>query len=88
MCSRGLFAELRLEPEFAEHVEGLCAEHEELGGRLERILTGDLTGIDALEHLLRRHIDREDNAIFPAAAIALDGAAWQRVEERTASAVT
>jgi hemerythrin-like domain-containing protein len=81
---QGLFSELRLEPEFTEHVDRLCAEHGEIGARLGRILGGDLTGIDALHDLLRRHIDREDNALFPAAAIALDGPAWERVTERTA----
>jgi hemerythrin-like domain-containing protein len=28
---------------------------------------------------LRRHIDREENGLFPAAVIALDGAAWDRL---------
>lgn len=37
---------------------------------------------EALENLLRRHIDKEENGIFPAAAVALDGAAWDRIEAR------
>ena len=43
---------------------------------------GDLTRMVALETLLRRHIDKEENGLFPAAAIALDGPAWERVVER------
>jgi len=83
---RGLFAELRREPGFATHVESLCHEHEEIDARLDRIRAGDLSGVDALEHLLRRHIDREDNGIFPAAAVSLDGPAWERVVRDTGDA--
>ena len=32
-----------------------------------------------LEDILRRHIDKEENGLFPAAVIALDGPAWERV---------
>ncbi len=32
--------------------------------------------------LLDAHIAREENGVFPAAATALDGPAWDRVEER------
>jgi hemerythrin-like domain-containing protein len=47
-----------------------------------RLIDGDVETIGALDHPLRRHIDREDNGLFPAAATALDGAAWERVVER------
>jgi hemerythrin-like domain-containing protein len=32
--------------------------------------------------LLRNHIDREENGLFPVAAITLNWAAWQEVVER------
>ena len=79
---RSLFAELRTDPEFAEHVEGLCAEHEEINRRLMHIIDGDLASAAGLERLLRQHIDKEENGLFPAAAIALGGPAWERVEAR------
>jgi hypothetical protein len=79
---KGLFTELRLDPEFAAHVDALCAEHREIDARLARVASGDHAEVDALENLLRRHIDKEENGIFPAAAVALDGAAWDRIQQR------
>lgn len=79
---RGLFAELRLDPEFADHVDALCAEHREIDAHLARAAGGDHAEIEALENLLRRHIDKEENGIFPAAAVALDGTAWDRIQVR------
>lgn len=82
---RGLFSELRADPDFAEHVEALCAEHTDLDARLDAVAAGDLAGVDELVHRLRRHIDREENGLFPAAAVALDGDAWERVVARAAA---
>jgi hemerythrin-like domain-containing protein len=79
---RGLFAELRLDPEFADHIDVLCAEHREINAHLARLTNGDPSGVVALETLLRRHIDKEENGMFPAAAVALDGQAWERIEQR------
>jgi hemerythrin-like domain-containing protein len=78
----GLFAELRLDEDFADHVEALCAEHREIDARLARVAEGDHAEVQELENLLRRHIDKEENGIFPAAAVALDGAAWDRIGQR------
>ncbi|MBI1352002.1 MAG: hemerythrin domain-containing protein [Actinomycetales bacterium] len=75
---RSLFAELRVDPEFTDHVDGLCAEHAELDGLLARIAAGQVADLPAFELQLRRHIDKEENGLFPAAIIALDGAAWER----------
>lgn len=79
----GLFAEMRLDPVFTDHVDALCSEHRDIGAGLRRVVEGDLSVLDAFEELLRRHIDREDNGLFPAAAVALDGPAWERVVDRT-----
>jgi hypothetical protein len=79
---RALFAELRVDPEFTDHVDLLCGEHEEITARLASVAQGDLTGVASLETLLRHHIDKEENGLFPAAAIALDGPAWERVVAR------
>lgn len=79
---RSLFAELRQDPEFTDHVNELCGEHRDIDSGLAAVADGDLTRMVALERLLRRHIDKEENGLFPAAAIALDGPAWERVVER------
>ena len=76
---RSLFAELRRDAEFTAHVDGLCAEHREIDAALARVVEGDLAAAGMLEDILRRHIDKEENGLFPAAVIALDGPAWERV---------
>ncbi len=78
----GLFTELRRDPEFTAHVDALCTEHRELDAHLARVSSGDLAAAPTLETLLRRHIDREENGIFPAAAIALDGHTWDLIDAR------
>lgn len=80
---RSMFSELRRDPEFTEVVDALCAEHGELGRRLERVEVGDVSAFAPLELMLIRHIDKEENGLFPAAIMALDGDAWDRA---TASA--
>jgi hypothetical protein len=39
---RSLFAELRLDPEFTEHIDSLCAEHFDIHALLGAIAGGDL----------------------------------------------
>lgn len=77
---QGLFAELSDDDVLGPHVAQLCAEHVEIDALVARIGRGDLAAAPSLEQLLRRHIDREENGLFPAAAISLDGAAWDRAE--------
>ncbi len=79
----GLFATMRQDHEFTEHIEGLCAEHTGLDAGLVRMRSGAHAEFDAFERALRAHIDKEDNGLFPAAAIALSGADWDRVDELT-----
>ena len=76
---RSLFAELRQDAEFTEHVDELCAEHRTIDEALALVGDGDPAAVRRLEHMLRRHIDREENGLFPASVIALDGPAWERV---------
>jgi hemerythrin-like domain-containing protein len=82
---RGLFRELRLDPEFTDHIDSLTDEHDEIDIRLEEILAGELARVTELVDLLRAHIDREEDGLFPAAAIALFGPAWERVVEHAAA---
>jgi hemerythrin-like domain-containing protein len=82
----GLFAVLRRSPEFTEHVDTLCHEHTGLGAMAEEIRRGDLDVIDEFVYALREHMDKEDNGLFPAAAIELEGPDWEEVVELTSQA--
>lgn len=82
----GLFTVLRRQQEFVDHIESLCAEHTTLEEHLQRIRAADpvdVALVDRFVHDLRHHIEREDNGLFPASAIALDGPDWGEVEELT-----
>ena len=39
--------------------------------------------MDTFEDALRAHIDKEDNGLFPAAALGLDGDEWAEVDTTT-----
>src|SRR3954466_7820677 len=69
----GLFAVLAQDAEFTDHVIGLCAEHVILDDLLHRVEAGAHQLVPTLERALRAHIDREENGLFPAAAIAFAG---------------
>jgi hemerythrin-like domain-containing protein len=81
---RGLFAELRATGEFVDHVDVLESEHASLDLGLaaaprdddgwEREVRILLASLDA-------HIYKENFGLFPGALAALDGEAWQRVED-------
>ncbi|OLT40143.1 hemerythrin [Serinicoccus sp. CNJ-927] len=83
----GLFAVLRRQEEFTDHIDSLCSEHTTLDAQLEAIRRAgadvDPVLVDTFLHDLRHHIDREDNGLFPAAAIALDAPDWAEVDEAT-----
>lgn len=79
----GLFAVMRQQEEFSDHIDSLCAEHTTLDAQLERIAAGEHDLVDAFLHDLRHHVDREDNGLFPASAIALDGPDWDEVDRAT-----
>lgn len=82
----GLFSLMRTQEQFTEHIDSLCGEHESLDAQLAAVRAGDHALVDAFLHDLRHHIDREDNGLFPAAAIALDGPDWEQVEATTPAA--
>ena len=79
----GLFAVLAEDAEFTEHVHGLCREHAALHQLLDRVDTGSHALFPEFEQMLRAHIDREENGLFPAAAIAFAGLEWERVAALT-----
>ena len=79
----GLFAVLRRQEEFTEHVDTLCSEHTALDEQLVRISDGEHDLVPTFLAELRAHIDKEENGLFPASAIALSGAEWDEVEAST-----
>jgi len=81
---QGLFPEMAAE--FPEHIDVLRSEHREienvLGEAADR-LPDDPTWPDRLLgalFLLREHILKEQDGVFPAALIALDADQWERIE--------
>lgn len=79
----GLFRVLARDEGFADHISTLCGEHQTLDGYLAEITPGDDAAMARFENALREHIDKEDNGLFPAAAIALDGPQWVEVHDST-----
>ncbi len=84
----GLFSVLAEDEEFTAQVDGLCREHAMLHQLLDRVGAGSHTHLPDLERMLRAHIDREENGLFPAAAIGLDGPEWERVDALTPDQVS
>lgn len=82
----GLFAELRSDEAYQAVVDSLCAEHAQLDEQLTRIANGAHDEYEAFEYALRRHIDHEENGLFPAAAVSLDGDQWERILAATPAA--
>lgn len=78
----GVFAEMKLDPQFTEHIESLCAEHDELDQLLGNIGRGQLTLIPATLTLLNNHINREENGLFPAALTFLEDEQWDRIHRK------
>ena len=78
---RGLFTVMAEQDEFTEHIRILCGEHGSLDRVLEAVAAGDFALVTTFEAALRAHIDKEDNGLFPAAAIAMSGPDWERIVE-------
>ena len=79
----GLFTVMSREELYADHIATLCGEHTSLDALLGQITLGDAAAMARFEDALRNHIDKEDNGLFPAAAIALDGPQWEEVHTIT-----
>jgi hemerythrin-like domain-containing protein len=81
----GIYPAMARQAEYAEAVGILFDEHDEidavLGGALDP--DGELVPepiLAALE-LLTRHVDKEENGLFPAAAVVFDAADWTVAEQ-------
>ena len=79
----GLFAVMGEDEEFHDHIGVLCGEHRHLDDLLDELAAGGFGRFEAFEVALRAHIEKEDNGLFPAAAIALSGPDWDRVDSLT-----
>lgn len=79
----GLFRELRTDEVYTATIDSLCAEHQQLDDQLTRIAEGAHDEYEDFERALRRHIDHEENGLFPAAVVSLDGIQWERILENT-----
>lgn len=79
----GLFTVMRAQEEFTDHIDALCGEHSSLDDLLEAVAGGALDRAPEFEKALRTHIDKEDNGLFPAAAMSLEGPEWERVDAST-----
>jgi hemerythrin-like domain-containing protein len=87
----GLFPEMT--DEFPEHIRVLRSEHREI----EKVLGEAADGVpddpswpdrlQAVLFLLREHILKEQDGVFPAALIALDPDQWERIEAVRAQVV-
>lgn len=79
----GLFRVMARDATYAAHIATLCDEHETLEELLGLLAPGDRAAMARFEHALREHIDKEDNGLFPAAAVGLDGPDWVEVHAST-----
>ncbi|WP_347348500.1 hemerythrin domain-containing protein [Nigerium sp.] len=82
----GLFKGL-CQPEYCEYfgetVEGLMEQHCLMRKQLQRIENGEWHVYQKFEDTLRHHIDREENGLFPATAVMLDGETWDMIDDLT-----
>ena len=81
----GLFATLQLNDEFVEPILKLTLEHKRIDELIGGLIEGDISVVGNLETLLRNHISNEENGIFPASAVAIDGSLWDQIEKIMAS---
>ena len=80
----GLFPEMAAE--FPDHIEALRSEHREIEkvlGEAADAVPEDPTWPDRLVEvifLLREHILKEQDGVFPASLVSLDADQWERIE--------
>lgn len=78
----GIFTEMKAEEAYRDKIDALCGEHQSLHDDVAAIRSGDWGRYPNFAQVLREHINAEDNGVFPAANIELDGDAWDRVDAR------
>lgn len=82
----GLFVGLT-QPDYCDYfcptVDGLKEEHILLRKQVNRIRAGEWDLYHEFEHTLRGHIEKEENGLFPATPVTLDGDTWDMIHELT-----
>lgn len=77
----GLFARIRAQGDFAEHVDGLEQEHADLYAQVAAAEENDWAQrVGSLLDDLDEHIYRENFGLFPGAIAVLDGDDWAAIE--------
>lgn len=84
----GLFRVLARTETFGGELAQLRAEHTDLDALLAAVASGELAPIVPFIDRLREHVNREENGLFPAAAIALDGPDWEELAVLTPTSAT
>lgn len=79
----GLFTVMARDAVYADHIAALCDEHKTLETLLGELTPGGVEAMARFEDALRAHIDKEDNGLFPAAALTLAGPDWVEVHAIT-----
>ncbi|MFF4270262.1 hemerythrin domain-containing protein [Streptomyces sp. NPDC001536] len=77
----GLFAVMRADPEYADHIDALVTEHRELAALLPSLDLTDPADVRTLTEAvqeLHHHIAKEEDGLFPASLTALSGEEWNR----------
>jgi hypothetical protein len=75
----GLFTELAVAG-YAPDIEILLGDHHVMDAIAAAAADPALAGLDACLSALEQHIYREEQDVFPAAMVLLDGQAWARAE--------
>lgn len=76
---RGVFAALREEGEFVDHVDELAREHVHLDRLLVGLAAASPAAVVTFLDALDEHIAKEDLGLFPVAVVSLGAAGWDRV---------
>ncbi len=76
----GLFNALDRDLEFADSLAKLRSEHSQIDELVQRVVLGEVAAIGELEVTLRNNISNEENGLFPASAVTLDGPVWDEIE--------
>ena len=77
---QGLFDALSADVEFVEALAKLRQEHAEIDDLVGRVQAGEYQLVSDLETILRNNISNEENGLFPASAVTLDGNVWDQIE--------
>lgn len=68
---------------FGPTVDKLKGEHVILREQVHRIRAGEWDTFKEFEFTLRHHIEQEENGLFPATPVVLDGETWDEIHELT-----